>query len=62
VSRDARRQQEKQRLEDQRRGEENAVRITGRLANAPTVEFLMPQAYQMKILEWKVINEILEKD
>lgn len=59
---DARRQQEEQRLKNQREGEANAVRILGPHVNAPTVAFLMPQAYQMRALEWEIITDILEKD
>jgi len=30
--------------------------------HAPTVGFLMPQAFQMRALEWEVIRSILESD
>ncbi|TVY33251.1 Transcription factor [Lachnellula subtilissima] len=56
------RQHEEQRLEKQREGEVNAVRILGQHINAPTVAFLMPQAYQMREVEWEIISDILEKD
>lgn len=59
----ARRQaQEDQRLLDQRTGEETAARILGSFVSAPTVAFLMPQAFQMRALEWEVIRSILEND
>ncbi|KAI1003699.1 hypothetical protein K3495_g4509 [Podosphaera aphanis] len=47
---------------DQRRGEEAARRILGDNVKAPTVAFLMPQAYQMREVEWSVISEILRED
>lgn len=47
---------------EQRQGEETANRILGEFANAPTVEFLKPQAFQMRPLEWEVIRDILEND
>jgi len=46
----------------QRDGEEIARRILGDLAQAPTIGFLMPQAFQMRPLEWEVIRGILERD
>ena len=46
----------------QRDGEETARRILGDLAQAPTIGFLMPQAFQMRPLEWEVIKGILERD
>ncbi|ATZ58181.1 hypothetical protein BCIN_16g00350 [Botrytis cinerea B05.10] len=56
-----------QNLEEQRRiaqveGEAVALRILGDYARAPTVGFLMPQAYQMRDLEWQAIRSILERD
>jgi len=55
----ARRQQQEQ---AQRQGEDTAKRILGEYVNAPTVGFLMPQAFQMRSLEWDVIRGILESD
>ena len=55
-------QQEETHLRDQRTGEETAARILGHHVHAPTVTFLMPQAYQMRPLEWEVIRDILEED
>ncbi|CAG8978446.1 hypothetical protein HYALB_00013273 [Hymenoscyphus albidus] len=46
----------------QREGEATAARILGQHLYAPTVKFLMPQAYQMRPLEWEIIRDILEKD
>lgn len=54
-----RRQQQKT---DQRQGEETAAMILGEFVHAPTVGFLMPQAFQMRALEWEVIRSILETD
>ena len=54
-----RRQQQKI---DQRQGEETAAVILGEFVHAPTVGFLMPQAFQMRALEWEVIRSILESD
>lgn len=53
---------ELQRDIDQRKGEEAAKRILGDYVKAPTVAFLMPQAYQMREVEWNVISEILRED
>ena len=39
-----------------------ARRILGNHVNAPTVAFLIPQAYQMRQVEWDVIRGILETD
>jgi hypothetical protein len=57
-----RQQQEEQRVRDQQVGEVNARRILGEFVDAPTVAFLMPQAYQMRPVEWQVIRRILEED
>jgi hypothetical protein len=57
-----RQQQEQQRMRDQQEGEVNARRILGEFVDAPTVAFLMPQAYQMRPVEWQVIRRILEED
>ncbi|CAD6446903.1 5d98818b-d2fe-4323-88d4-d087cc568e36 [Sclerotinia trifoliorum] len=58
---------QQQNAEEQRRiaqaeGEAVALRILGEYARAPTVSFLMPQAYQMRDLEWQAIRSILERD
>lgn len=57
-----RRAQEEQRLVHQRVGEQTAARILGHHIGAPTVAFLIPQAYQMRELEWEVIRGILDSD
>jgi hypothetical protein len=57
-----RQQQEQQRLHDQQVGEVNARGILGEFVDAPTVAFLMPQAYQMRPVEWQVIRRILAED
>lgn len=49
-------------LKLQREGETTAARILGPHLHAPTVKFLMPQAFQMRPLEWEIIRDILEKD
>ncbi|RKF77096.1 Transcription factor bye1 [Golovinomyces cichoracearum] len=51
-----------QREIDQRKGEEAAKRILGDHIKSPTVAFLMPQAYQMREVEWNVISDILRED
>ncbi|KAB8293760.1 hypothetical protein EYC80_009245 [Monilinia laxa] len=58
---------QQQNFEEQRRiaqaeGEAVALRILGEYSRAPTVSFLMPQAYQMRDLEWQAIRSILERD
>lgn len=53
---------DEQRAIDQHAGEEVAKRILGPYVQAPTVSFLMPQAYQMRPLEWEAIRKILERD
>ncbi|KAI9048834.1 hypothetical protein LZ554_007665 [Drepanopeziza brunnea f. sp. 'monogermtubi'] len=53
---------EEQRLIEQRNGEAVAVEILGVYRDAPTVAFLMPQAFQMRPVEWHVIKGILEED
>ncbi|TAQ83699.1 hypothetical protein B7494_g7973 [Chlorociboria aeruginascens] len=58
---DARRQTENQ-LQKQREGEATAAKILGSYISAPTVHFLMPQAYQMRPVEWQVIKDILATD
>ncbi|KAF4633143.1 hypothetical protein G7Y89_g4980 [Cudoniella acicularis] len=55
-------QARERRLQEQREGEATAARILGVHIQAPTIAFLMPQAYQMRPLEWEVIKDILEKD
>jgi hypothetical protein len=57
-----RRLQEEQRQYAQRQGEQTAARILGPHLNAPTMRFILPQAFQMRELEWEVIRGILETD
>ncbi|PVH71056.1 SPOC-domain-containing protein [Cadophora sp. DSE1049] len=57
-----RRQMEEQQKIDQRAGEATAAEILGPYQDAPTVAFLMPQAYQMRPVEWQIIRGILEED
>lgn len=57
-----RQQQDGQRDSDQRAGELTARTILGDYVEAPTVAFLMPQAYQMRPVEWEVVRSILEQD
>ena len=57
-----RQQAEEERELHQRKGEATAIRILGPHVGAPTVAFLMPQAYQMRPVEWDVIRGILEED
>ncbi|RDW85401.1 hypothetical protein BP5796_03726 [Coleophoma crateriformis] len=54
--------QEEQRRRDQAEGEATAARILGTFIHAPTVHFLMPQAFHMRSIEWEVIREIFQKD
>ncbi|KAL2059810.1 hypothetical protein VTL71DRAFT_10194 [Oculimacula yallundae] len=55
-------QGEDQRSIDQRAGEVTAGEILGPYRDAPTVAFLMPQAYQMRPVEWQIIRGVLEED
>lgn len=55
-------QRREEQLAAQRDGEATAARILGHHVNSPTVAFLMPQAFQMRALEWEIIKDILEKD
>lgn len=57
-----RQQLQERRTKEQREGEDAAMDILGVHKDAPTVAFLMPQAYQMRPVEWQVIRGILEED
>lgn len=46
----------------QKQGEALATQVLGPLVHAPTVAFLMPQAFQMHEREWRVIREIFEEE
>jgi hypothetical protein len=39
-----------------------AEEILGQLINSPTVQFILPQAFQMTRKEWVVIKGIFERD
>lgn len=39
-----------------------AQEILGPWINAPTVQFILPQAYQMARKEWEVVRRVLERD
>lgn len=52
----------RERAEAQARGEAVASNILGAFVTAPTVSFLMPQAYQMQPSEWNIIREIFEQE
>ena len=54
--------QRRERLEAQARGEAVAMQILGPHVSAPTVSFLMPQAWQMKPEEWQLIRQIYEEE
>ena len=54
--------QRRERMEAQARGEAVAVQILGTHVSAPTVSFLMPQAWQMKPEEWQLIRQIYEEE
>lgn len=43
-------------------GQQMASDILGPLHSAPTVQFLLPMAYQMTKTEWEIIRELLESD
>lgn len=54
---------QQKKLEDQRRGEAIAREILGpEYIDAPTVQFILPQAFQMVAKEWHVIKEIYMND
>jgi len=55
-------QQEAERLRLQQLGEDDAKRILGEYIQAPTVTFLIPQAWQMRSIEWELIKGILTED
>jgi hypothetical protein len=54
--------QRRERMEAQARGEAAAMQILGPHVSAPTVSFLMPQAWQMKPEEWQLIRLIYEEE
>lgn len=54
--------QRRQRAEAQSRGEAVAREILGPFITAPTVNFLLPQAWEMQPTEWQIIREIYEQE
>ncbi|KEZ40044.1 Phd finger domain-containing protein [Scedosporium apiospermum] len=55
-------QAEVARQKAQIQGQQMASDILGPLHSAPTVQFLLPMAYQMTQTEWEIIRELLESD
>ncbi|KAK9440532.1 Transcription factor S-II, central domain containing protein [Metarhizium brunneum] len=53
---------EAQKYQAQQAGQAIAAQVLGDLISVPTVQFLLPQAFQMSRLEWEVIRSIYEKD
>ena len=53
---------DKSRAQAQERGQKLAEEILGPLGRCPTVQFLLPMAYQMTRSEWEIIGELLGKD
>jgi hypothetical protein len=46
----------------QQAGQTLAAEILGSLISSPTVQFLLPQAFQMTRKEWEVVRQIFERD
>lgn len=53
---------EAQRYQAQQAGHAVAQEVMGPLINAPTVQFILPQAFQMSRREWEIIRGICERD
>ncbi|ODA80906.1 hypothetical protein RJ55_03866 [Drechmeria coniospora] len=53
---------EVQNYQAQQAGQSVAREVLGAFISAPTVQFLLPQAFQMSRTEWEVIRRIYEKD
>lgn len=53
---------ERERAAAQARGQKMAAEILGPFGASPTVQFLLPQAYQMTRNEWEIIRELLGND
>lgn len=53
---------EAQKYHMQQVGQQVAQEVLGAFINVPTVQFLLPQAFQMSRREWGVIKAIYEKD
>lgn len=53
---------EAQKAQAQQAGQVMAQEVLGPLITVPTVQFLLPQAYQMSRKEWEVIREVYNRD
>lgn len=53
---------EAQKYQAQQAGHAIAQEVMGPLINAPTVQFILPQAFQMSRQEWEIIKGICERD
>jgi hypothetical protein len=53
---------EEQRHQAQQQGQTLAFEILGPYKQVPTVQFLLPQAWQMSRREWEKLRVIYEKD
>ncbi|KAH7323092.1 SPOC domain-containing protein [Stachybotrys elegans] len=51
-----------QKFQLQQSGQAMAQEVLGPLVNVPTVQFLLPQAFQMSRREWEVVKGIYEQD
>lgn len=53
---------EAEKYQAQQRGQAEAKEVLGPFISVPTVQFLLPQAFQMTRREWEVIKGIYERD
>ncbi|RSL91243.1 hypothetical protein CEP52_014327 [Fusarium oligoseptatum] len=53
---------EAQKYQAQQAGTAMAQEILGPLISVPTVQFILPQAWQMSRREWEVVRKIFERD
>lgn len=53
---------ENQKMQAQQTGQAMAQEVLGALISVPTVQFLLPQAFQMTRREWEVIKGIYERE
>lgn len=53
---------EAQKYQAQQAGAAIAQEVLGSLINVPTVQFILPQAFQMSRKEWEVVRGIFERD
>lgn len=53
---------EAEKYQAQQRGQAEAKEVLGPFISVPTVQFLLPQAFQMTRREWEVIKDIYERD